>query len=161
MPIKPANRSLYPRDWPMVSEAAKVRAGWQCTHVGADGQRCTACQYGVGRWLPGPGGVLVWTPRHTSALSYAQARYLAAEYSYSLFGDEPVPRGQAPVIVIVLTTAHLDHDPTNCADDNLAPMCQRHHLAWDAAHHAESAYMSRMAQRNNLELPLAAERGAA
>lgn len=154
MPIKPENRHRYPDNWPELSERAKFRAGWQCVHVGADGQRCTARQYAVGRWLPAPGGALVWTPQHGGALSYAHARYLAAEYACSLFGDEPVPRGEAPVIVIVLTTAHLDHDPTNCAEQNLAPMCQRHHLAWDAAHHAETAYMTRRAAKNNLELPL-------
>lgn len=39
---------------------------------------------------------------------------------------------------VVLTTAHLDHTPENCADDNLLAMCQRCHLRYDAAHHAES-----------------------
>lgn len=26
---------------------------------------------------------------------------------------------------ILLTIAHLDHDPRNCSDDNLAALCQR------------------------------------
>ena len=38
---------------------------------------------------------------------------------------------------VVLTVAHLDHDPTNCADDNLLAMCQKCHLAYDQQHHAE------------------------
>lgn len=33
---------------------------------------------------------------------------------------------------VVLTVAHLDHTPENCADDNLKAMCQRCHLAYDA-----------------------------
>jgi hypothetical protein len=33
---------------------------------------------------------------------------------------------------VVLTVAHLDHDPRHCADDNLAALCQRCHLAYDA-----------------------------
>ena len=36
---------------------------------------------------------------------------------------------------IVLTTAHLDHDPTNNAEANLAALCQRCHLAHDKPHH--------------------------
>ena len=36
---------------------------------------------------------------------------------------------------VVLTTAHLDHDPTNNADENLAALCQRCHLAHDLDHH--------------------------
>jgi 5-methylcytosine-specific restriction endonuclease McrA len=34
--------------------------------------------------------------------------------------------------IVVLTVAHLhDPDPMNCADDNLAALCQRCHLAHD------------------------------
>ncbi len=47
------------------------------------------------------------------------------------------------IIKIVLTIAHLDHTPENCADDNLRAWCQRHHLAYDQAHHAANAYASR------------------
>lgn len=36
---------------------------------------------------------------------------------------------------IVLTVAHLDHTPANCADDNLKAMCQRCHLRYDVEHH--------------------------
>jgi hypothetical protein len=44
---------------------------------------------------------------------------------------------------VVLTTAHLDHQPENCADENLRAMCQRCHLAYDAAHHAANAALTR------------------
>lgn len=33
---------------------------------------------------------------------------------------------------VVLTVAHLDHTPENCADDNLKAMCQRCHNKYDA-----------------------------
>lgn len=36
---------------------------------------------------------------------------------------------------VVLTTAHLDHTPENCAPANLAALCQRCHLAYDQDHH--------------------------
>lgn len=44
---------------------------------------------------------------------------------------------------VVLTVAHLDHTPENCADDNLAAMCQRCHLKYDAAHHAKNSRETR------------------
>ncbi|PZG49850.1 hypothetical protein C1I98_11075 [Spongiactinospora gelatinilytica] len=48
---------------------------------------------------------------------------------------------------VVLTTAHRDHTPENCADDNLAAWCQRCHLAYDAEHHAATAARTREARR--------------
>lgn len=33
---------------------------------------------------------------------------------------------------VVLTTMHLDHDPTNCDDDNLMAGCQKCHNRYDA-----------------------------
>jgi hypothetical protein len=58
------------------------------------------------------------------------------------------------VTEIVLTIAHLDHTPENCSPSNLMAMCQRHHLAYDQAHHTTNAYMTRKAKANTLELPL-------
>lgn len=35
--------------------------------------------------------------------------------------------------IVVLTVAHLDHVPENCADENLKAMCQRCHNTYDMA----------------------------
>lgn len=40
--------------------------------------------------------------------------------------------------IVILTTAHLDHTPENCADENLMAMCQGCHLHYDRDHHAET-----------------------
>ncbi|HEX9837111.1 MAG TPA: hypothetical protein VGB90_09670 [Alphaproteobacteria bacterium] len=37
---------------------------------------------------------------------------------------------------VVLTVAHLNHDPGDCDDDNLAALCQRCHNRYDAPHRA-------------------------
>ena len=42
----------------------------------------------------------------------------------------PHPRTGSKVI---LTVAHLDHTPENCADENLKAMCQQCHNRYDAA----------------------------
>lgn len=39
---------------------------------------------------------------------------------------------------VVLTVAHLDHDPGNCDPENLRCLCQRCHLTYDAPHHART-----------------------
>jgi hypothetical protein len=47
-------------------------------------------------------------------------------------------------IRIILTTAHLDHNPANNEDSNLVALCQRCHLAYDHKHHAENAKRTRL-----------------
>lgn len=47
---------------------------------------------------------------------------------------------------VVLTTAHLDHQPEHCDLSNLRHWCQRCHLVYDAEHHAQTAYATRKAQ---------------
>ena len=59
--------------------------------------------------------------------------------------------------VVVLTTAHLDHNPAHCADANLMAMCQRCHLRYDAGLHARHAAITRRNQHidaGQMELPL-------
>ncbi len=41
-------------------------------------------------------------------------------------------------IRVVLTLAHLDHNPTNNADSNLKFLCQWCHLNYDKIHHRET-----------------------
>lgn len=47
--------------------------------------------------------------------------------------------------IVVLTTAHLNHIPEDCRDENLRAMCQGCHLHYDRAHHAETAAATRRA----------------
>ena len=48
---------------------------------------------------------------------------------------------------VVLTTAHLDHTPEHCGDDNLRAMCQGCHLHYDREHHAENARAKRRSRK--------------
>ncbi len=40
--------------------------------------------------------------------------------------------------MVVLTAPHLDHDPANNADDNLAALCQACHNRYDAPKRAHN-----------------------
>jgi hypothetical protein len=46
---------------------------------------------------------------------------------------------------VILTVAHLNHTPEDCADDNLKAMCQGCHLHYDKEHHAQTARQTRTA----------------
>lgn len=52
--------------------------------------------------------------------------------------------------LVVLTTAHLDHQPENCDDENLRAGCQRCHLRYDAEHHAANRRASATKERERI-----------
>ncbi len=165
MPIKPENRARYPKDWATISLAVKERAQYRCEHHD-DAGRCKARQYAVGhwerrrnivtrseRWLwvgacgnaehDCAGGGLRWPSG--DRWTFAEARQFAAE-SFEANPDDPKP------LVIVLTVAHLNHQPEDCRPENLSAMCQRHHLALDHDHHRANAQATRRAKAGTLEL---------
>jgi hypothetical protein len=53
---------------------------------------------------------------------------------------------------VVLTVAHLNHQPEDCSDENLKTMCQRCHLRYDRAHHQRNAARTRRTRKQNREL---------
>ena len=53
---------------------------------------------------------------------------------------------------VILTTAHLNHTPEDCGDDNLRAMCQGCHLHYDREHHAETRRATLEAERAQFAL---------
>lgn len=53
------------------------------------------------------------------------------------------------IVKIVLTVAHLDHTPENCAHDNLRSWCQRCHNKYDAKMRREGIKQRRHAAQSN------------
>lgn len=143
MPIKAENLALYPADWKQIRARILTRAGHCCEWPG-----CTARNYAFGLWHMTPAG-WAWAEIHDGqppARSFKEATKRAAEVYFARGEEGPKP------IVIVLTIAHLDHRPENCADDNLRAWCQRHHLAHDHLHHQANAQATRRAKAGTLEL---------
>jgi 5-methylcytosine-specific restriction endonuclease McrA len=57
--------------------------------------------------------------------------------------------------LVVLTIAHLDHQPEHNADENLRAMCQGCHLHYDREHHARTrAATTRRARQDAGQLEL-------
>lgn len=46
---------------------------------------------------------------------------------------------------VILTTAHLNHTPEDCRDNNLRAMCQGCHLHYDRQHHAQTRAATKQA----------------
>lgn len=141
VPIKAENRALYPADWKRISQEAKERAGWKCQHPG-----CKASQYSIGIWHV-VDGVHQWAEQYPPEPTWGEARQVAAEAFW-----EVQHVGGKPCTVIVLTVAHLNHEPADCRPENLAALCQRHHLAYDHHHHQANAQATRRAKAGTLEL---------
>jgi len=116
MPIKPANRDRYPKEWKRIRERILARSGGRCECRGECGRKhseicvcfeepCT-CERGRCCELD---------------------RFIAATF-----------RGS-----VVLTIAHLDHEPENCADANLLALCQDCHNRYDRDHRTGTAATTR------------------
>lgn len=60
----------------------------------------------------------------------------------------PPQAGFPHLVKIVLTIAHLDHDPSNNADENLRALCQGCHLRHDVEQHQANARATRQARKD-------------
>lgn len=54
---------------------------------------------------------------------------------------------------VVLTVAHLDHNPPNRRMSNLKALCQRCHLKYDEKHHAETRRINAAKKQGLQPLP--------
>ena len=135
IPIKPENKGRYPKDWPEISKRIRhERAGNKCEQCGAPNGELIArgVASDAGTYMLWDGDVF------DSETGEHLGRARGSEYNAKR------------LVKVVLTVAHLDHQPENCADDNLRALCQRCHLSYDKAHHAES----RAKSRHKNQLPL-------
>jgi hypothetical protein len=136
MPIRPENKARYPADWQQVRQRILLRANFQCEHPG-----CRAMHGTIGYWYDGAFRALHDKLWHAGYRPGDVLRYAEGGAVYEL-----------KVIRIVLTIAHLDHQPENCSDDNLRAWCQRHHLAYDAKHHQVTRYRTRHAAARTVDM---------
>lgn len=77
------------------------------------------------------------------------------DFHKASIADESVLLDGYKLIRIVLTVAHVNHDPTDNRDENLAALCQKCHLTHDAKMHARAAAVTRrrkVREQGQLEL---------
>ncbi len=124
-PIRATEQERYPKDWPEIRARILARAEGRCEFSNADGSRCNA-----------PDLTIVHRSRKNP----------------EAWGLGELDFGDCYQVKVVLTVAHLDHQPEHCADENLRAGCQLHHLRHDAKHHAGNAARTRREQKGNGEL---------
>lgn len=125
MPIKKENAGKYPSNWKDIVAEVRERSGDRCEWPGCSLENC--------RWIVRQPDGSAWP-------------LIGKPFDKDLYETEG-----GRVIKIVLTTAHLDHNPTNCALSNLKHWCQYHHLRYDFYHHQETAKATREAARLKIQ----------
>lgn len=133
MPIKPENKALYPADWKQISARIRERAENRCEFCGILN-----------------GIIIIRTAKTWRQICGQEWDMIHAKIRHSSHNMTTALKSLG-FTRIVLTVAHLDHNPANCADDNLRALCQCCHLTYDADHHAQTARMSRRCKQT-LEL---------
>lgn len=130
MPIRESERRKYPppKEWKLIRARILAR----------DLQRCKWCSVPNGRFVVRTLGGQTWELRSEWDLE-----------ACALDGERAVR--------IVLTVAHLDHDPANNADENLAALCQRCHLRHDIRQHVYNARRTRARKAGQIEMPFVEE----
>ena len=153
MPIRPSQRWFYPIDWTELSARVRFeRAGGACERCGRrHGERVwhlsrteiagrrglwwderagwnegEADLFAGGRWRCEKGRAL---PKHRLPPPDDLARLHTQLAFWTGLERTDWPRRS----LVVLACCHLDHDPTNCRDANLAALCQHCHLEHDRA----------------------------
>lgn len=133
MPISPEKQKLYPggsinsKEWKAIREEVRERADDCCEWCGApNGEMIQRSDDGrFWRWA---------TDGETTVIFRAIDGVKIDPSVNDCWGLK---------VKIVCTVAHLNHNPTDNALENLAFLCQRCHLAYDAGHHKRNAAETR------------------
>lgn len=118
MPIRPEMKDRYPKDWYEISQRIRQRADHKC-------EFCGVPNYELGGRSPAG----VWHKANPTGTNGKGG------FDWPKEGDHAWCAGydkQLRIVKIVLTVAHLDHQPENCALENLKCLCQRCHNKYDA-----------------------------
>jgi len=122
MPIKPENKKLYPKNWLAIRSKILARAA-----------SCEFCD----------------VKNYTKGIRDSEGIFWPLKELFDILEDTgEIIDGK--VIKIVLTIAHLDHDPTNNDHENLKALCQKCHNNWDVKHRVQTRRESK--NKNQLKL---------
>lgn len=120
MPIKKENKKLYPKNWKEIRQRILERAGNKC-------EFCGVKNYSVG-----------YRNQNGEFIESVGMQQEADE----LDGEK--------LFKIILTIAHLDHNPTNNNPSNLRALCQKCHNNYDKEHRKETRKKTLEEQRGQI-----------
>lgn len=113
------NRHRYPKDWPAIRAGILLRANNACEQCHAGNGECIA------RGEEGDAGTYMTERGDVFDATTGERLGLARGSEY-----------EGRFVVVVLTVAHIDHNEQHNDPSNLRALCQRCHLAHDAADNA-------------------------
>ena len=126
MPIKPENKARYPSAWKKISRRVRDEAGNVC------------------EWCKAPNGQIICRGDGSYMLEDGETYCdTTGQFLGVLRGSE---YDGVRMVKVILTVAHLDHQPENCARDNLVALRQKCHLTYEAKLHAANANATRRAK---------------
>ena len=136
----PFKKERYPVDWKEIRARILQR----------DENRCKYCRAPTGVWI---------SRDKNFQWGIEKGAYMVGETG-AVFANDGTPLGfwrgseweGDKAVKIVLTVAHLDHDETRNSDDNLASLCQKHHLDHDRKDNISRAMKRRRAKKAAGEL---------
>lgn len=137
MPIKPENKILYPSNWKFIRADILIRAK----------NRCEICQ------VKNKEGVLRGTYQGVECFQDMDGNIYRTDngdYIDSNYVGDIEASESAKWVGIVLTIAHLDHNPENNCYSNLQCLCQLHHLRHDIHQHRESRRKTKLKKQPEL-----------
>ena len=113
MPIRPENKHLYPKNWDDIREKILARANNKCELCGLENHKL---------------GFRDKTGKFFKLTKDEKKGYLDGDHDHVLdeYGDE------YKIFKVILTVAHLNHDPTDNKPKNLKALCQKCHNSHDA-----------------------------
>lgn len=138
MPIRAENKKRYPSNWAEISRRIRYeRANNACEDCGVKNYELGGRDEN-GKW------------HRARVLDCSRTLPIPGTWSWCDGGLN------LRIVRIVLTVAHVDHTPENCADDNLKALCQRCHNRYDAAHRRQGIRERALANQGKLALELPA-----
>lgn len=147
MPIRPENRWLYPIDWRELSAFVRFqRAKGRCEQCGRP-HGIKVRHLGDGRWYDDEHRC--WRDERGRRMrGSASPDRLPKQLRMAELVGEATPLSTR----VVLATAHLDHNPGNNHQRNLAALCQRCHLAHDRPEHRRQRWITLFRRRASRDL---------
>lgn len=132
----PMKRDLYPDDWPQISLRIRERAGWKCEECGLPNGAL------IIRSTVDPARYMTYIPEKDWYVNMQGDPARLSEIPEEYWDDT-----DRPYVKVVLTVHHKDFNPSNCADENLACLCQRCHFIADIPLHKANSRSTRLHSR--------------
>jgi len=141
MPIKNGNKEFCPKDWPKIRQQILDRAQNKC-------EICQSQNHAVGERVNGRfepvSGNKTLNALGKGEVEFCLAREFTNEINHEL--------GVKKLLLIVLTIAHIDHNPRNNSPENLKALCQQCHNRHDAKVRAAEIKSRRQKHQQALKL---------